>query len=372
MTFAFCLFRYFPFGGLQRDFLRIAQVLLARGHTVTVYTMKWEGEQIPGLTVHVVPVAGWQNHTRIRQFTEKVRVFLQEKKVDCIVGFNKMPGLDVYYAADTCFQAKARQQHGAWYRFTPRYLAMRALEESVFGKNASTRIFLIAPKEQAVFMRYYQTPAQRFYLLPPGIARDRMAPPDRKNQRAVKRKTLHITAETFLLLFVGSGFKTKGLDRVLHALASLPVKLKARCRLMIVGRDHQHVYQQLAQRLQIAQQIDFAGGRDDIPELMLAADVLVHPARNENTGTVLLEAVIAGLPVLTTDVCGYADYVVQAGAGQVLSSPFDQKKLTEVLQDMLLSPNRQKWSENGQLFGRQADLYSLPERAADLLESFVI
>lgn len=38
MIVAFCLYKYFPFGGLQRDFMRIAQTVAARGHHVRVYT----------------------------------------------------------------------------------------------------------------------------------------------------------------------------------------------------------------------------------------------------------------------------------------------------------------------------------------------
>lgn len=42
MIVAFCLYKYFPFGGLQRDFMRIAQTVAARGHHVRVYTQSWE------------------------------------------------------------------------------------------------------------------------------------------------------------------------------------------------------------------------------------------------------------------------------------------------------------------------------------------
>ncbi len=43
MRVAFCLYKYFPFGGLQRDFMRIAQTVAARGYQVRVYTQSWEG-----------------------------------------------------------------------------------------------------------------------------------------------------------------------------------------------------------------------------------------------------------------------------------------------------------------------------------------
>src|SRR6185437_12298133 len=107
MKLAFCLFRYFPFGGLQRDFLRIAKLCLDRGHTIDVYTMRWEGKEEPDLTIHTVAVRGLQNHIRRQDYVKRITPVLKNNQYDLIIGFNKMPGLDVYYAADTCYQAKA-------------------------------------------------------------------------------------------------------------------------------------------------------------------------------------------------------------------------------------------------------------------------
>ena len=64
--------------------------------------------------------------------------------------------------------------------------------------------------------------------------------------------------------------------------------------------------------LGLADRISFLGHREDIPELMAAADLLVHPARHDTTGTVILEAVVNGLPVITTSTCGYAHHVEAA------------------------------------------------------------
>ncbi|XNM52069.1 glycosyltransferase [Escherichia coli] len=60
-------------------------------------------------------------------------------------------------------------------------------------------------------------------------------------------------------------------------------------------------------------------------ELMAAADLLLHPAYQEAAGIVLLEAITAGLPVLTTAVCGYAHYIVDANCGEAIAEPFRQE-----------------------------------------------
>jgi UDP-glucose:(heptosyl)LPS alpha-1,3-glucosyltransferase len=62
---------------------------------------------------------------------------------------------------------------------------------------------------------------------------------------------------------------------------------------------------------------------------------------------VLLEAMASGLPVLTTDVCGYSAHVERAGAGVVLVSPFDQAKFNKCMAEMLVSPARAAWRDSG-------------------------
>ncbi len=368
MKLAFSLFKYFPFGGLQRDFLRIARECLNRGHQVDVFAMAWEGEREPGLTIHIVPPRGFSNHVRAKNFVADIASSLIS--YDVVVGFNKMPGLDIYYAADTCYQAKARLLRSAWYRLTRRYRHLIAFEAAVF-QSSSTEILLLSSKQQDDFMRYYQTLPERFHLLPPGIAKDRVAPHNAQEMRSKLRSEYGIQQDEFLLLMVGSGFKTKGLERVLWAFAELPNEVKKRSKVYIIGKDNPRFFQKQAQKLGIREHIHFLGGRHDVPHFFLAADVLLHPAYNENTGTVLLEAMASGLPVLTTDVCGYASYIKDAGAGLVLSSPFNQTEFSQAIASMLLSPQRSEWQKNAIHYAKQADIYSLPERAVDCMEALL-
>jgi UDP-glucose:(heptosyl)LPS alpha-1,3-glucosyltransferase len=167
----------------------------------------------------------------------------------------------VYYAADTCYQAKARQQHGAWYRLMPRYQRLTALEKSVFSTNSHTHVLLISPLQQREFSHYYQTPAERFHMLPPGIAKDRIAPPNAQEIRDKLRQEFGVNNHELLLLMVGSGFKTKGLNRILLGISEFPDDLKKRSRLYVIGEDHAKPFQRQAQKLGIADRIKFLGGR---------------------------------------------------------------------------------------------------------------
>jgi UDP-glucose:(heptosyl)LPS alpha-1,3-glucosyltransferase len=371
MKLAFCLFNYFPYGGLQRDFLRIARECFARQHEIHVYTMHWEGEKEDGFIIHLIKPNGWQNHTQAEQFVQQVQHLLAKENYDLVVGFNKMPGLDVYYAADVCYQARVKSSRHPFYRLLPRYRRFKQLEAAVFTRDTSTRILLISPKQQQEYTTYYQTESERFVLLPPGIAKDRVAGSNASKKRQHVRQAHHIAEDELLLLAVGSGFKTKGLDRTLYAIAALPEALRERSKLYVIGSDRAQPFQKLAEQLAIEDKVLFLGGCDNVPDYLLAADLLLHPAYHENTGTVLLEALVAGLPVLTVDVCGYSPYIAQANAGHVLSSPFEQADFNEQLKKILLASDaRQEWKQNALRFSQAADLYSLPEKAATLIDEW--
>ncbi len=368
MQLAFCLYKYFPFGGLQRDFLRVALACQARGHALRVYTLAWRGEIPPGFTVTLVPVRALTNARRYAKFSAWVAADLARNPAERVVGFNKMPGLDVYFAADPCFEDKARTLRSRLYRLSARYRHFAAYERAVFAADARTEILLLSPLQQPLFERHYATPGERFHLLPPGISRDRRAPPDAPAMRSAFRHEFALQADDLLLLQLGSGFRTKGLDRSLKALAALPDDLRRRCRLFAIGDDNPQRFRAQARTLGLAERVDILRGRSDIVRFLLGADLLIHPAYNENTGTVLLEAVVAGLPVLTTAVCGYAMHVIEADAGLVVGEPFQQSELNAALTSMLAdAAARARWSAAGLAYADRADIYSNAERAADII-----
>jgi UDP-glucose:(heptosyl)LPS alpha-1,3-glucosyltransferase len=367
---AFCLFKYFPYGGLQRDFSRIAAKCRELGVRVRVYTLTWQGALPDGIEVRLVPVGGFTNHRRYQRFIEWVTADIARDPVRGVVGFNKMPGLDLYFAADSCYEEKAQKLRTRLYRSTARYRFFADAERAVFDPAASTHILLLAERQRIPFQRYYGTPDERFTVLPPGIEANRRAPDDAEEVRRRFREEFALHPDDRLMLFVGSGFVTKGLDRAIDALAHLPDDLKKRTRLIAVGQDHPVGFHRFAERLGVAGALQILPGRDDIPRFLLGADVLVHPALMEAGGIVLIEAIVAGLPAIATDVCGYASYIERADAGLVVPSPFDRRVFLEMLTRMLRDDAaRSRWRGNGIAFGRSEDLYSLPDRAAAIIEA---
>ncbi len=363
---AFVLFKYFPYGGLQRDMCRIAQACRSWGHRIHVYCLSWEGPVPDGFLVHQAEIKRLTNHARYRAFQQALAHRFADEGIDCVIGFNRMPGLDIYYAADSCFKEKLSHR-SKLLQLSPRYRHFLEFEEAVFGPGSKTHALLISPTQQADFQRHYNTAPERLHLLPPGIARDRMAPPNAAGIRQAFRQEFGVAEDQRLLLAIGSGFKTKGLDRTLRAISALPEGQRSRTRLLAMGSDNPAPFIRMAKRLGLAQQFEIISGRDDVPRFLQGGDLLIHPAYHENTGTVLLEALVAGLPVLTTASCGYACHVEQSGGGRVVPAPFEQAQLNQYLTEMLDSPQREQWRKSGIQYGQTEDLYSMPELAASLI-----
>ena len=101
MKFAFCLYKYFPYSGLSRDFLRILVECQRRGHQAEVFVSSWQGSP-PVKSTNVTILGEWgenflPNHVKDRRYYRRLRRQLKARSFDAIIGFNRMPGLDVYY-----------------------------------------------------------------------------------------------------------------------------------------------------------------------------------------------------------------------------------------------------------------------------------
>ncbi|MEM1450542.1 MAG: glycosyltransferase family 4 protein [Planctomycetota bacterium] len=326
------LHRWFPHGGMQRDALQAARALAEADHEVTIVCARWDGDAPEGVAHRELGVRGSTNHGRMARFGRDLAAARGEAGAPFLLGFDKLPGLDAYFAADVCYVARVRGSRTPLHRLTPRYRTFARLEESVFGRDERTTILSLTAASQQTYSDVYGTPAERFVPIPPGVAPDRFPPPDVAERRASTRERLGISSDEAVLLLIGADFMQKGLDRALRGIASLSVEARRRTRLLVAGPGDVDRFRDAARDVC---RTTFLGGTDDVPSLLFASDLLVHPARVENTGTVLVEALAAGLPVLCSGECGYAHHVEASGAGVALAAPFDRDAFGRALHELL-------------------------------------
>jgi UDP-glucose:(heptosyl)LPS alpha-1,3-glucosyltransferase len=359
MHLAFAIVTLFPWGGLQRDCLRVSRAAKKAGHDVTIVTARCYGELPRDLDVKVLPVRSLTNHGRNRRFSDALRrVFAG--RFERVVGFDKMPGLDLLYCGNSCYAASER---GFWRTLNPRVRGMIALEESCFAPNSRTRVLTLAQPQVMAYRRAWGTPPERITLLPPPIDANRRHPGHRTDgTRERIRAALGLAADTLVLLSIGAFPTTKGFDRIV---AVLPHFKEAKLLVCGAASQKREAVALLAQArgLGVADRVFVLGPREDVPKLMAAADLLVHPARTEASGAVIVEAIVNGLPVIATEICGFSSHIQRADAGIVIPEPFMNQALIDALRCAAEPDTRATWSENGASYGTDPELYSGIDRA---------
>ncbi|HSC67258.1 MAG TPA: glycosyltransferase, partial [Cellvibrio sp.] len=367
MKLAFAIFRYFPFGGLQRDMLAIAQAATQHGHQVTVFCSDWQGEKKSGIEVVELKGAGFFNVAGVKNFVRAFQLQFQRAQFDLLVGFNKMPGLDVYFAGDSCFACKAHGERSWWYRQAPRSRLYLAYEHAVFSPESETQILSLVASEQKQFVRFYTTPPERFHVLPPGISAAHLACKDPHAARRALCHELGLPPDTRIILCLGSGYKTKGVDISISVFAELTKIAAAKLALVIVGKDDPHSYRQQAAKLGVEQQVFFLGPRSPVGDLLHAADVLLHPARKELAGNVLLEAMLCGCPVVASAHCGYAHYIIEQQMGSLIPAQVSPNGIAKLVAE-IFAIDTGVWRKRAELFAQTSDVFSRPEVAVKVLE----
>jgi glycosyltransferase involved in cell wall biosynthesis len=162
------------------------------------------------------------------------------------------------------------------------------------------------------------------------------------------------------LLFVGRLMPQKGVEHLLHALASM----KTKASLDIVGDGpSRSSLEQLAHQLGIAPRIRWHGqlSQSELPSHYQRAAAVVVPSTDEGLGLVAVEALLCETPVVAFDSGGLRD-VIQHNKTGLLVTPGDRAALANTLDDLLARDGR------GSELGRAGRLYALsafaPESAA--------
>ncbi|MGN0431904.1 MAG: glycosyltransferase family 4 protein [Lachnospiraceae bacterium] len=121
------------------------------------------------------------------------------------------------------------------------------------------------------------------------------------------REELEIEEDTFYILSVGELNANKNHRIVIEAMAKLPDE---KIHYGICGRGAMEPeLRKLAEKLGVANRVTLFGFRNDIPRMLAAADIFCFPSKREGLGVAAIEAMAAGIPMITSDCRGTREYM---------------------------------------------------------------
>lgn len=308
--------RFEPSGGVEHVAWEVAHALAAAGDDVSVVARR----AAPTDAVRWIPVDVsdlWQPW-RVRAFSRAAAQAAPRGRFDVVHSFSRTLHQDVYRAGGGSHLDYLEARHhevGARLRalLSPRHRVLIAIERQIFV-DASQHILCNSQLVRDALASRHGIDRARLSVIYNGVDLVRFHPQRRERERAALRRTL-AASDGPVWLFAGHGFGRKGLDTALRALANAPGVL------WIAGRDDPGPWRAHAAFPAVADRVRWLGARPDLGSVMAAADALLLPTRYDAFANVCLEAMAAGIPVVTSARNGAAE-IVGAG-GRVVADAED-------------------------------------------------
>lgn len=151
------------------------------------------------------------------------------------------------------------------------------------------------------------------------------------------RASLGITPDDFIIICVANFHSNKGHRYLLEAFELLFSKFR-HTKLLLVGdgSERKNLERQI-NAYQAKHSILFLGHRTDVPQLLKISDCFVLPTLFEGMSNALIEAMAAGLPVITTDIPENRELVSHKESG-VLVPPRNSEKIADALRLLISDP----------------------------------
>lgn len=277
--------RYTTNGGTERYLVGFARWLVQDGHTPVVLAneVREDLRDEPGVRFVHLPMRRPTPFLKLTSLWRSARRALDAESWDAVMGFGRTGGHHLFRAGGGSHMDALRRQHPL-----RRWISPADWLETAIDRRAvrDARICMANSQLGARGMRQ-DYGAERVEVVYNGVDLERFAPdPTRRDALRAERGV-----QGPLAVFVGNGFRRKGLD---VAIAALPPGWT----LWVIGNDPPW---------KVGPNVVFLGGQREPERFVQAADALVLPTRYDPFANVCLEAMACGVPVLTTSANGAAE-----------------------------------------------------------------
>lgn len=316
MTIGFLRRGYSPTGGAEAYLKRLAEGLRQRGYRVVLLgTGGWPREEWPGGEVVTL------TQKKLRDFGAAALRVKKEKQIDLLFSFERVPGCDIFRAGDGVHAVWLDREAvmKPWWRrlikkWRPKHGEVLKIEQEIFSSKSKTTIIANSQMvAQEIIDRFAISPA-RLAVIHNGVPVPSLVT---AKQRTALRKQFGMKENECAVLFVGSGWKRKGLETALQAVEmATALHDQQAIRLWVAGKGRAPRREQSGAK--------FLGPVKNVSQLYAAADLFILPTLYDPFSNASLEALAAGLPVITSAANGCAEVLESEIHGSIIADPRDE------------------------------------------------
>ena len=306
-------------GGAESYLKRLAAGVVEAGHGVRLYASKdWPPEQWT-----FGPITRLEAGSAAT-FADEMEKLDPRRECDVLMSLERIRRCDVYRAGDGVHRAwleRRSQIAGRWQKFSRllnrKHAATLELEKSLFADGGAGRVIANSHMVKEEIVRCYGYPDEKIDVVPNGVPLNLFRRDE--ESRAKMRETLGLKNDEVAVLFAGSGWERKGLRFAIEAMEQSGKGM----RFLVAGRGDQRRFK--------SKRVQFLGVVENMPGLYGAADIFLLPTIYDPFSNACLEALAAGLPVITTRANGFSEIIESGQHGSVISDPQNIEEMGKAL-----------------------------------------
>ncbi len=331
--------RYSPArGGAEKVAAKFVRHFIDRGHEITVFSEKFSGEESDKLKWRKISRGSGLSKTS--SFHRQVQNALNKdncrKEFDIIYTMCRTFPADIFRVTEQLHHEWLPIGYSCLARFNPRHFSILNLERKAIRPENMRHIIVNSQLLKNQIVARFDYPTEKVSLVSNGIDKSVYFPAEEGEKDEVKKK-LHLS-DRFVCIFVAANFKIKGLSEAIRAIAGLNEEMRKHVTLLVVGKGKPKRFLELAEKLNVTENLVFAGRQSKMRDYYIASDLLLYPSHYETFGNVILESCACGIPVLTTRMVGASELIKDNKNGFLVKSAEKIDQITSILEAYMKLP----------------------------------
>jgi UDP-glucose:(heptosyl)LPS alpha-1,3-glucosyltransferase len=323
------------FGGLEKNALRLAKALTDKGFDVHFLSSS-KLESMPYRCIYQPLSKRLSRRGKVHMFDRLSQKWQKENSYHTVIGMDRTTMQTHLRAGDGCHKSylQRRKQAASFFEklflpFNPMHSTLLQLEKKAFENPHLQKLIVNSNMVKEEILSHYSISEQKITVIHNGVEWQENQPlfdQAFENQRELQKK-LSLKPDHRVFLFVGNGYKRKGLVFLLQALAQIA---KSPFYLLVIGKDKNIAYyQKLAKKMHLENKVLFLGPQRNVYPYYQLADALIIPSIYDPFANITLEALSMGLYVLSSTYNGGKE-ILTTTTGQTVDI-FDIKGFSEKL-----------------------------------------
>ena len=256
-------------GGVERVASNLVRGLVEKGNEIHIFSHH-VGPNVAfhSVNLHRVPVVTFYSAFKHSTFAVNVKKMLQADSFDIIHSFSRTYYQDILRVGGGSHLEYIKRTNklssspiGRFIiKLNPRERTILNLEKKSFQRDSYKKIVCVSKRCKEELIRNFSIPESDIVVIYNGVDTKRFNPKNKTLYRAKVRSAFGIGDGELVLVFVGSGYKRKGLANAIESIQLLPKEWQV--KLLVLGRDNVSHYREMSQKLRMTNKIFFLGSRD--------------------------------------------------------------------------------------------------------------